>query len=168
MPALNCPVTSCAYKTEDVAATVGLELLKMHERIEHPSTTSTNSRAPKIERPTIAGSSSEEAWNTFNTKWEMFKNTYELTGEGAVQQLFYCCEVELGDAILKSNSEAVKGTEAELLELIKNLRQNVSSLPFRNLFDFHIYTFFKVKFIFVLCGLFVSHVLYLVPNLRSK
>ena len=67
MPALNCPVTSCAYKTEDVAATVGLELLKMHERIEHASTTSTNAvRAPKIERPTIAGSSSMEAWNTFN------------------------------------------------------------------------------------------------------
>ena len=122
MPALNCPVTSCAYKTEDVAATVGLELLKMHTRIEHAPTTSTSAgRAPKIERPTIAGSSSEEAWNTFNTKWGMFKNTYGMTGEDAVQQLFYCCEVELGDAILKSNSEAVKGTEAELLESIKKM-----------------------------------------------
>ena len=84
------------------------------------STTSTNTaRAPKIDRPIIAASSSEEAWNTFNTKWGMFKKAYGVTGADAVQQLFHCCEVELGDAILKSNSEAVDGTESELLELIK-------------------------------------------------
>jgi len=122
MPVLNCPVTSCAYKTEDVDATVGIQLLKMHTSIEHASTTSTNTaRAPKIDRPIIAASSSEEAWNTFNTKWGMFKKAYGVTGADAVQQLFHCCEVELGDAILKSNSEAVDGTEAELLELIKKM-----------------------------------------------
>ena len=44
-----------------------------------------------------------------------------LTGADTVQQLFHCCEVELGDAILKSNSEEVDGTESELLELIKKM-----------------------------------------------
>ena len=122
MPVLNCPVTSCAYKTEDVDATVGIQLLQMHTSIEHASTTSTHTaRAPKIDRPIIAASSSEEAWNTFNTKWGMFKKAYGVTGADAVQQLFHCCEVELGDAILKSNSEAVDCTESELLELIKKI-----------------------------------------------
>ena len=34
MPVLNCPVTSCAYKTEDVDATVEIQLLQMHTSIE--------------------------------------------------------------------------------------------------------------------------------------
>ena len=122
MPVLSCPTTSCAYKTEDVEATIGIELLKMHTNIEHAPTPSTNVvRTPKIDRPIIAASSSEEAWNTFSTKWGMFKKSTGVTGADAVQQLFHCCEMELGDAILKSNSEAVYGTEATLLALIKKM-----------------------------------------------
>ena len=72
-------------------------------------------------RPKISTGSSEETWNTFNTRWTMFKRGIALTAINTVQQLFQCCDDDLGDAILRGNPTAAEGTESQLLAAIKQM-----------------------------------------------
>ena len=65
--------------TEDVDAAIAAALLVIHNNV-HVSTpinasAATRQRAPKIERPRISTGSSEETWNTFTTRWSMFKGS---------------------------------------------------------------------------------------------
>ena len=120
MPVIGCPIDGCEYVTEDVDAGVAAALLIIHNNVHVPNN-GAKQRPPKLERPTIARESSEEVWNTFQTRWQMFKRGTHLTNEDTVQQLFQCCEEELGDAILKSHPAAVSGTEEQLLTAIKQL-----------------------------------------------
>ena len=51
----------------------------------------------------------------------MFKRGTNLSDDEKVQHLFQCCDESLGDLILKTRPDAVSGTEATLLDLIKEL-----------------------------------------------
>ena len=123
MPIVKCPIEGCTYETGDVDATIVVGLLDIHKLV-HSNATSNNTnkqRAPKIERPKISDGSSEETWNAFTTRWEMFMRGTQLTDAEKVQHLFQCCDEPLGDAILKGHPNAVSGTEASLLEVVKKL-----------------------------------------------
>ena len=121
MPVIECPINGCDYATTDVEASVAVALLNIHNNVHVASNNVAKQRPPKLDRPTIAKESSEEVWNTFNSRWKLFKRGTHLSEEETVQQLFQCCEEELGDAILKSYSDAVTGTEEQLLQAIKQL-----------------------------------------------
>ena len=124
MPVIHCPIESCTYATEDVEAAVTAALLVIHNNV-HISTntaaTLTRQSAPKIERPKIASGSSEETWNTFSTRWTMFKRSVSLTTNESVHQLFQCCETDLGDVLLRANPHIADGTESQLLAAIKQM-----------------------------------------------
>ena len=85
------------------------------------NTRSAKQKPPKIDRPQIGKDSSEEVWNTFLTRWTMFKDSTQLSDSETLRQLFQCCDEELGDAILKGHSDAVKSSETELMRIIKQL-----------------------------------------------
>ena len=121
MPVIQCPIEGCNYATTDVEASIAVALLTIHNNVHVVSNNVAKQRPPKLERPMIAKESSEEVWNTFKTRWMMFKRGTHLSDEDTVQQLFQCCEEELGDAILKSHAAAVSGTEEQLLTAIKQL-----------------------------------------------
>ena len=121
MPVIDCPIDGCSYNTGDVEANVAVALLTIHNNIHVVSNRAPKQRAPKLDRPSISKESSEEVWNTFKTRWEMFKKGTELTADETVQQLFQCCDVDLGDSILKSYAAAASGTEEQLLAAIKQL-----------------------------------------------
>ena len=125
MPVVRCPYfDTCAYETADVAVTVAVALLNIHNNshVAAPNnTTQARQRAPKIERPKITRGSSEESWNSFTTRWTLFKRGTTLSNDETVQQLFQCCDDDLGDAVLKSSPDAVYGTEDVLLAAIKQL-----------------------------------------------
>ena len=126
MPIIQCPIQDCTYATEDVDPAIAAALLTIHNNAHTSATVTgaaapTRQRAPKIDRPKISRGSSEEVWNSFTTRWSLFKRgTYLSTGE-TVQHLFQCCDDELGDSILKGNPNVVNGTEDVLLAAIKQL-----------------------------------------------
>ena len=72
-------------------------------------------------RPSVAQGSTKENWNTFLARLEKFKRGTRMAVGEAIQQLFQCCEGDLGDNILRSNPDATRGTEDELLAAIKRL-----------------------------------------------
>ena len=125
MPVIQCPIAECPYSTEDVDAAVAAALLVIHNNVHvsapNNANAATRQRAPKIERPRVSAGSSEEIWNTFITRWAMFKRGTGLTGAEAAQHLFHCCEDDLGDALLKAHPDAVTGNEDELLKKIKKM-----------------------------------------------
>ena len=51
----------------------------------------------------------------------MFKRGATLILVETIQQLFQCCEEDLGNDILKSHPEAVSGTEDNFLAEIKRI-----------------------------------------------
>ena len=128
MPIFKCPMEGCPYKTDDVDANVAAVMLTIHNNVHMKSNPNqgtsdavTRQRAPKIERPRISAGSSEETWNTFSTRWTMFKRSTAITGAECVEQLFHCCDEDLGDSILKGHPDAVTGTEDNLVKIIKQM-----------------------------------------------
>ena len=126
MPNIRCSFTGCAYETGEVGDLIAVELLKIHGPTHFaapvvPTTGAARQKAPKIDRPKISCGSSEETWNTFSTRWTMFKRGTNLTADEVVQQLFQCCDDHLGDIILRCNPAAVEGDEATLFAVIKSL-----------------------------------------------
>ena len=126
MPAIECPFPDCTYATDDVDAAIAAVLLTIHNNTHtNPGQTTTpadtRQKAPKIDRPSVTQGSTEENWNAFLARWNMFQRGTRLTAGETVQQLFQCCEGDLGDNILRSNPDATRGTEEELLAAIKRL-----------------------------------------------
>ena len=126
MPAIACPYPACIFVTDDVDAVVAAALLTIHNNTHANAGSAatladTRQKAPKIDRPSVTQGCTEENWNAFLARWNMFKRGTRLTAGETVQQLFQCCEGELGDNILRSNSDATRGTEDGLLEAIKRL-----------------------------------------------
>ena len=82
--------------TADVDASVAASLLLIHNNV-HLSGSALNQKQkpPKIDRPKIGKGISEETWNVFLSKWEMFKDGTALTGKETTQQLFQCCEEDI-------------------------------------------------------------------------
>ena len=123
MPSICCPIAECAYRTEDVEPALAAVLLTVHNNVHlsapQQSGAAARNRAPKIDRPKISAGSSEETWSTFNARWAMFKRSTGLVGAESVQQLFHCCDEDLGDAILKGHPDAVSIDEDHLLSKIK-------------------------------------------------
>ena len=80
MPAIGCPLPGCQYSTDDTEAVLAAAQLNLHA-LSHTSatvpTTPAKQRPPKIDRPTIEKDTSEEDWNTFLKKWDLFKKTFQ-------------------------------------------------------------------------------------------
>ncbi|XP_066936345.1 uncharacterized protein [Clytia hemisphaerica] len=125
MPVIQCPINGCDYQTDDVDPAIAAALLTVHNNVHVNAPAQTRaapSKAPKIQRPSVSRSSTEETWNSFLARWRLFKRGTALQPNEACQQLFECCDEELGDDILKnSNTDLVGITEDELLVLIKRL-----------------------------------------------
>ena len=124
MTIFNCPIPTCDYATDDVDNGVAVAMLTIHNNIHvQPAAPATgpNRQAPRFERPKVSRGSSEETWNAFVTRWNMFKRGTNLTPADTVKHLFECCDTDLGDAVIKGTPASVEGTEAVLLAAIKQL-----------------------------------------------
>lgn len=125
MPSIHCPIAGCAYVTGDVDAAIAAALLMVHNNV-HTTPTAvaapSKQKAPKIQRPSISRGGNEETWNTFNARWRLFKEGTSLSPAEVSQQLFECCDEELGNDLLKNNStNIIRSTESDLLAMIKRL-----------------------------------------------
>jgi len=81
MTIFNCPMDGCPFRTDDVEASVAAVMLTIYNNVHLASQGSSDiaahQRAPKIKRPKISTGSSEETWNTFSTRWNMFKEAQD-------------------------------------------------------------------------------------------
>ena len=81
---MSCPVSGCAYVTEDVEVALAVALLNLHNH-EHSQPKDDQSvkkqKPPKVDRPRISKESSEETWNMFRTRWTMFQRCTQMTVE---------------------------------------------------------------------------------------
>ena len=116
MPVIQCPIPDGNYATNDVDPAIAAVLLTVHNNVHvtrsaSAGVVSTKQRAPKLSRPVINKGSSEEIWNTFIARWDMFKRATELSNAEICQQLFQCCDENLGDDILKCHPTAINASE---------------------------------------------------------
>jgi hypothetical protein len=112
MVVVECSVPQCDFKTNDVSEALAIALLSNHG-LAHQNTVPVVStqpaptfQGPKLEQPKIDVGVSTEDWNVFVRRWEVFR-----TGSG----------IELGDSLLKANSNAASGTLNELLATMRSL-----------------------------------------------
>ena len=123
MPSVNCPIEGCEYIATHEDASIIAGLLNVHGNTHAASNNaSTRQKPPKVDRPSIELHSSEELWNAFMLRWDMFKKSTHMSADETVRQLFQCCTTELGNALLKSHKSAVSGVdENALIVAIKKL-----------------------------------------------
>ena len=122
MPEIQCPILGCEYVTADVDAAVAASLLLIHNNVHLTgSGCSQKQKPPKIDRPKVCKGISEEAWNIFIFKWEMFKEGTSLTVKETMHQLFQCCDEDLSEDILRWHKETTNGTEGDLISAIKSI-----------------------------------------------
>ena len=109
MPSIDCPIEGCQYSTGDVDPQVAATLLNLHCK-DHTGVAAppaNRQKAPKLARPTISAGSTEETWNAFQARWNLFKNGTQLTPNETTQQLFQCCDDALGNDLIRGNSNIV-------------------------------------------------------------
>lgn len=125
MPSIDCPIEDCPYSTGDVDPAVAAALLTVHNNVHIGAaapTMASKQKAPKLARPTISSGSTEESWNAFLARWNLFKDGTQLTQNETAQQLFQCCDDALGNDLLRGNSNIIaNSTELDLLNAIKKL-----------------------------------------------
>ena len=89
MPAVQCPIPGCEYKTDYLDAAIVSGLLTTHS-LTH-STGHATAKVEKVKRPSIKAAGSSEEWNYFQD----YVTTTKLEGWDLVIQLLECCDEPL-------------------------------------------------------------------------
>lgn len=124
MPEIKCPI--CEYQTDDIDAVAGAAQLNIHALVHttagpRPTSTSDKQKPPRIDRPSITRGTTEEEWNTFTKKWNLFKRGTDIPTSQLTTQLWNCCDKELEDDLFKDVNEIDTITENQLLAAIRRL-----------------------------------------------
>ena len=126
MVVVKCSVPDCEFASDDVSEALAIALLSNHALAHQlPSTNGTRvsapSTGPKLERPKVDVGITDEEWNVFIRRWNVFKDGSLIDDASAPAQLFQCATQELGDSILKSNPTAIHQTTDDLLKAMRSL-----------------------------------------------
>ena len=126
MPVLNCPFPDCDFVTEDVDVVGAAAQLNIHAIIHEQGGGatlggSTKQKPPKIERPTISVGCTEEQWNTFTKRWNLFKQGTDIPDGQVPSQLWQCCDSDLEEDLFKDVYDIQNISEDDLLQAIKRL-----------------------------------------------
>ncbi|XP_014670803.1 PREDICTED: uncharacterized protein LOC106811615 [Priapulus caudatus] len=88
MPAVNCTIPGCDYKTLDLNAAIVAALLTAHRTIH---TYGQAAKVEKVKRPTIAAAGTSEEWAYFKSRWSDYADATKITGKDKVAKLLECC-----------------------------------------------------------------------------
>ena len=86
--AIACPITGGTYITYDFVSAIAAALLTVHRDAK---------RAPKIQRHSLIKGLTEENWNSLTFRSNIFKQETALAANEVCQQLFSCCDDDLGN-----------------------------------------------------------------------
>ena len=125
MVTLQCEVPNCTIsKTADDLPTA-LQLLQLHDKQAHGTAAAVSmadkQKAPKIDRPTINQSCTEEDWAAFSRRWDLFKSGTALHPSQVTPQLIACCETELESALFRDDPQVASKSADIVLTSIKRL-----------------------------------------------
>lgn len=125
---LTCQAPGCEATIVGASEAIALALFNSH--MLHHSTNhlananleaNSKQKAPKMDRPRIGSDVSEEEWNNFSRRWNLFRRCTDMQPAEITAQLFLCCEEDLGDQLLKEDPTAADGTHETLFNAIKRL-----------------------------------------------
>ena len=130
MPAIDCPVADCDWKTQDLSGEFAAILhtsLSVHVRTAHPQPASdlaseSVSTKLKLKPPSIGPGCDPDQWCHFKRQWEMYKKVMKLGNTELATGLFYCCEDDLKSTLMRDMQGDISAmAEADLLAAIKRL-----------------------------------------------
>ena len=128
MVVLRCTYsTECTFATEDVDVAAAILLLDIHARAhpqaiqQGPAPQPTQSRGPKLVRPTIKLNSSPEDWNAFTRRWAMYKAGSNISDNDAPGQLLECTSEDLGNIVLRAHPNFTSKPLDEVITLLRSL-----------------------------------------------
>ena len=121
MVVLECPVEICNFRTHDLDVAAAVALLTIHGYghapgrdqgvVDRATQGSVQRKAPPLIRPMVEQGISEEKWEGFLIKWDMFKSGSGIVAGSANAPLFDCCESQLGEDLLKYKADIIKATQ---------------------------------------------------------
>ena len=119
---LQCEAPDCSeVKTADDIATC-VALMQLHQRNVHDGPQPEQlQKAPPLNRPILHQGVTEEDWEAFSRRWDLFSQSTTLTPRQSVAQLLACCEPELESAIFREDPTISDKSEAEILAAMKRL-----------------------------------------------
>ena len=103
---VQCPIVDCIYYTGDVPEAIAVALLNTHA-LSHSRAAphqSTQSSAPRLDRPKVNTGISLEDWNVFQRRWNVFKTGSGIPEDNISAHVFQCASEDLGDSLLKVDS----------------------------------------------------------------
>ena len=124
---IKCPVPDCEYETGEATEAVAVALLNAHVTIHNkavaavPTTPPISDRGPKLERPKVDIGISEEEWNMFYRRWELFVRCSDISNDNVTSHLIQCATDTLGDAVSKVRPKITDAPVDECLKLMKSL-----------------------------------------------
>ena len=123
---IPCSVPGCDFTTGDVSEALAIAMITNHDLAhkgtpQPPHSAPTTPRGPKLERPKVDVGITEEEWNIFVRRWEVFRAGSGIEETSAPSQLFQCAETDLGDSLLKANPNAATEPLQNLLVAMRSL-----------------------------------------------
>ena len=131
MPAIKCPIPGCDYSTDDVDATIVVQLLQLHQvaHVQPQSSPTSAAKVEKFKRPSISISGTSEEWSYFRTRWDEYVAATGIKGTDRVIQLLECCDEELRrDLTLLAGGSLTTKDEKTVLEAIQKLAVRVENI----------------------------------------
>ena len=122
---IDCQVPGCDYAAEHTSEAVAIAMLSSHNstHLQAPANNGRRSqlKAPQIPRPELKQDISAEDWYSFKEEWNRFKRIIAVPDDEVGDQLFQCCERNLGRLLLKENPRIIESGEQALLEAMKKM-----------------------------------------------
>ena len=89
-------------------------LMQLHQTNVHESG-GARQRPPKMPRPELAQDITEEDWQVFIKRWELFCRGTSLAPQQISAQLLACCEPTLHTALLREDPGIADKSEKDIL-----------------------------------------------------
>ena len=138
---LQCTIEGCDYATPEVEVTAAVALLTNHTTAHQlkqtptpaptpttapalaPSTPIVNNtpKASELSRPKLKSHITNEEWNAFSRRWDIYRSAYNFQGTQLSNQLFQCASEELGDVVLRVHPQFTTKPHTDCLTILKSL-----------------------------------------------
>jgi hypothetical protein len=126
MAPIPCPVTGCTETfQEGLDPTVLVALLDLHSRAVHPAPApapqapTPRIKAENVKRPVITASGTEEEWEYFLQRWDIYKQATQLTGGDILFQLLETCDEPVRRDLTRAHGNLLGVDEITVLQHMK-------------------------------------------------
>ena len=119
---LRCEAPDCGeVKTaDDMATCVALMQLRQRNVHDGPGTVQLP-KAPPLKRPELHQGITDEDWEAFSRRWDLFSSSTTLAPRQLAAQLLACCEPELEISLFREDPRISEKSKTDILGAMKRL-----------------------------------------------